>query len=250
MGELVSKLTIAGIGPGGAAFMTAACRDALEGADIIAGYTAYIELVRPLYPHKEYLSTPMKSEIERCRESLRLASAGKNVCLISSGDSGVYGMASPVFELAGDYPGVEIELVPGVTAALSGGALLGAPLANDFAVISLSDLLTPWDLIEKRLRAAAVGDFAICVYNPGSFGRKESLCRAADILLEILPLERVCGITRNIGREGESAVITTLGALKLIQPDMNMTVFIGNSLTRVLNGKLVSPRGYLGQVPK
>ncbi|MDR3302209.1 MAG: precorrin-3B C(17)-methyltransferase [Spirochaetaceae bacterium] len=246
----MGTLTVAGIGPGGAEGMTAACRAALEQADIITGYDAYIELVRPLYPHKEYLSTPMKSEIERCRESLRLASggghgkSGKKICLISSGDSGVYGMASPVLELAADFPDVTIELAAGVTAALSGGALLGAPLANDFAVLSLSDLLTPWETIEKRLRAAAAGDFSICLYNPGSSGRKDSLRRAVGILLETLPCDRVCGITRCIGREGESAALTTLGELERLQPDMNMTVFIGNSQTKPLAGKMVTPRGY------
>jgi precorrin-3B C17-methyltransferase len=187
----------------------------------------------------------MKSEIERCRASLRLAADGKIVCLVSSGDSGVYGMASPVLELAAEYPSVKIEIVAGVTAALSGGALLGAPLAHDFVVISLSDLLTPWPLIEKRLRAATEGDFAICIYNPGSHGRKDSLAHAADILLEKLPPDRVCGVTRKIGRDGEAAELTTLGALCTLQPDMNMTVFIGSSRTRDVNGKMVTPRGYL-----
>jgi precorrin-3B C17-methyltransferase len=258
----MGKLTVAGIGPGGAGGMTAECRAALEEADIITGYDAYIELVRPLFPHKEYLSTPMKSEIERCRESLRLAAGGeggeggeggkggkggkcsKRICLISSGDSGVYGMASPVLELAAEFPDVTIEIAAGVTAALSGGALLGAPLANDFAVISLSDLLTPWGTIEKRLRAAAAGDFSICIYNPGSSGRKDSLRRAAGILLEALPRDRVCGIVRCIGREGESTALTTLGELERLEPDMSMTVFIGNSQTKPLGGKMITPRGY------
>jgi precorrin-3B C17-methyltransferase len=163
----VGKLIIAGIGPGGAEHMTAACREALENADIIAGYTGYVELVRPLYPEKSFLDTPMTGEEERCREALKLAQNGRQVCIISSGDSGVYGMASLLFELAEDYPGVCIEAIPGVTAASSGGALLGAPLGHDFAVISLSDRLTPWETIAGRLRAAAQGDFAICLYNPG-----------------------------------------------------------------------------------
>jgi precorrin-3B C17-methyltransferase len=164
----MKKLIVVGIGPGDEKNMTHLCRAALEGADIIAGYTAYIELLRPLFPQKEFYATRMKSEIERCKESLRLADAGQIVCLVSSGDSGVYGMASPVYEIAKDYPEVLIEIIPGITAALSGAALLGAPLGHDYAVISLSDLLTPWGVIEKRLRSAAVGDFVISIYNPQS----------------------------------------------------------------------------------
>jgi precorrin-3B C17-methyltransferase len=240
----MGKLIITGIGPGGAEHMTQACREALESADIIAGYTGYVDLVRPLYPEKSYLDTPMTGETERCREALNLAQGDRQVCIISSGDSGIYGMASLIFELAADYPGVSIEAIPGITAASSGGALLGAPLGHDFAVISLSDLLTPWETIAGRLRAAARGDFAICLYNPGSASRKDYLRMACNILLETLPKDRVCGLARNIGRAGQDTILSTLEALEKTEADMFTTVFIGSSRTRVINGKMVTPRGY------
>jgi precorrin-3B C17-methyltransferase len=240
----MGKLIIAGIGPGSAEHMTAACREALESADIIAGYTGYIDLVRPLYPAKSFLDTPMTGEVERCRAALHLAQGDKRVCLVSSGDSGIYGMASLILELAAEYPGAEVGAVPGVTAASSGGALLGAPLGHDFAVVSLSDLLTPWETIALRLRAAAQGDFAICLYNPGSANRQGHLRAACGILLETLPRDRICGLARNIGRAGEDAALTTLGALESAGTDMFTTVFVGSSRTRAINGKMVTPRGY------
>lgn len=240
----MGKLFVAGLGPGAAEHMTAACREALERADIIAGYTGYIDLLRPLYPAKSFLDTPMTGEVERCRAALKLAQGDSRVCLVSSGDSGVYGMASLILELAPEYPGAEIEAIPGVTAASSGGALLGAPLGHDFAVISLSDLLTPWETIALRLRAAAQGDFAICLYNPGSANRQGHLKAACGILLETLPRDRICGLARNIGRFGEDAALTTLGALESAEADMFTTVFIGSSRTRAINGKMVTPRGY------
>jgi precorrin-3B C17-methyltransferase len=240
----MGKLIIVGIGPGGAEYMTVHCREALETADIIVGYTGYVALVRPLYPAKSYVDTPMKSETERCREALKLAQGNRKICIISSGDSGIYGMASLIFELAADYPGTNIEAIPGVTAASSGGALLGAPLGHDFVVISLSDRLTPWETIAGRLRAAAQGDFAICLYNPSSAGRRDHLRTACDILLETLPPDRLCGLTRNIGRAGEAAALTTLNILKETEADMFTTVFIGSSQTRVIGGKMVTPRGY------
>jgi precorrin-3B C17-methyltransferase len=224
--------------------MTAACREALESADIIAGYTGYIALVRPRYPEKSYLDTPMTGEEERCREALKLAQGNRKVCIISSGDSGIYGMASLILELAEGYPGASVEVIPGVTAASSGGALLGAPLGHDFAVISLSDRLTPWETITGRLRAAVQGDFAICLYNPGSAGRRDHLRVACDILLETLPADRVCGLARNIGRAGENTALTTLEALKETAVDMFTTVFIGSSRTRVIGGRMLTPRGY------
>ena len=171
---------------------------------------------------------------------------GKKVAMICSGDAGVYGMAGLVLSLAEKYPETEVVIVAGVTAALSGAARLGAPLMNDFAVISLSDLLTPKDVIEKRLRAAAAGDFSICLYNPSSKKRTDHLRRTCDILLEIVPPETVCGLVRSIGREGESCTLTTLGELRDTQVDMLTTVFVGNSRTRVMDGRMVTPRGYRG----
>jgi precorrin-3B C17-methyltransferase len=186
----------------------------------------------------------MTQESERCRAAIEFAKEGQTVCVISSGDSSVYGMATLIFELAGGTLSVEIEIIPGVTAAVSGAALLGAPLSNDFAVISLSDLLTPWEIIEKRLRAAAAGDFAICIYNAGSKKRAWHLRAACDILSESIPEGRLCGIARNIGRDNQSVSLMTLGELRQREADMTETVFIGNSATQKIGGRMVTPRGY------
>ena len=266
-------LKIVGTGPGNADEMTARARRAIEDADIIVGYTLYNELLQKEFPDKEYYATPMRHETERCRYALEKAAQGAETVLVCSGDSGVYGMASLVFELAEQMYGCagegsrgrsdgkdseknnktcqgqeicpEIEVIPGITAALSGGARLGSPLSNDFAVVSLSDLLTPWDVIEKRLRGAADGDFVIALYNPGSKKRRGHLKKACDIVMERRSAETPCGIVHNIGREGEHVDIMTLGELRDVQADMFMTVFIGNSKTRVVGGRLVTPRGYV-----
>ena len=158
----------------------------------------------------------------------------------------MYGMASLLLELCEHEPNLEVEVIPGITAACSGGAVLGSPLTCDFACISLSDLLTPWDKIEQRLRGAASGDFCIALYNPSSKKRTDHLRRACDILLEIIPPETICGLVRSIGREGESCTLTTLGELRDTQVDMLTTVFVGNSRTRVMDGRMVTPRGYRG----
>jgi len=241
---MMGKLIVTGIGPGDAAHMTVACADALRTADVIVGYTGYTKLIKPLFPDKEYIETGMTQEMARCQEAVALADAGCTVCVVSSGDSGVYGMAGLLLELAGESPSFAIAIVPGVTAALSGAALLGAPIGHDFAVISLSDLLTPWDVIEKRLHAAAMGDFAIALYNPGSHKRAGHLRTACGLLLETLPPDRLCGIARCIAREGESMQITTLSALFEHEGDMNETIFIGNSQTKLVGGRMVTPRGY------
>lgn len=238
------KLYVVGIGPGKKAGMTAEADAAIEKSKTIIGYSKYIELVRPYYPDKEFLDTGMTKETERCGLALRLAQQGDSVALICSGDAGVYGMAGLIYELAEKTNDVEITVIPGVTAALSGGALLGAPLGHDFAVISLSDRLTPFELIEKRLILAAQADMCISLYNPASHGRPEHLKRACDILLRVIPPETVCGVARNIGREGEAAYVLTLGELRDTPADMFSTVFIGNSSTRNIGGKMVTPRGY------
>ena len=239
------KVTVIGLGPGGGADLTGRARAALEGCDLIVGYTAYIELVRPDLPEKEVLSTGMRREVDRCRAAVEAALTGKNVAVVCSGDSGVYGMAGLIYEVAQEYDPIEIEVVPGITAACGGAAVLGAPLTHDFAVISLSDLLTPWEKIEKRLTAAAQADFVICLYNPSSKNRPDYLQRACDILLRDKDPDTVCGYVRNIGREGETAVMCPLSRLRDTQVDMFTTVFIGNSQTRWLGGKMVTPRGYL-----
>lgn len=234
---------VVGLGPGGPGGMTADACAALDKSDVIAGYDTYIDLVRDRYPEKAFLSTPMRKEPERCRMALKAAKT-KTVSMVCSGDAGVYGMAGLMLELAGEYGSPEIEIVPGVTAACSGAAVLGAPLIHDFAVISLSDLLTPWELIERRLDAAGSADFCICLYNPSSRKRSDYLKRACDILLRSRKPDNAAGIVRNIGREGQSAQTMTLEKLRDTETDMFTTVFIGNSQTQIVGGKLVTPRGY------
>lgn len=236
---------VVGLGPGDPQFLTAQAKTALENADVLCGYTVYIDLIRSFYPEKEVHATGMTKEIDRCRWALETAQSGKTVVLVCSGDAGVYGMASPILELAPNYPGVEIEVIPGLTAALSGGAVLGAPLAHDFCVISLSDRLTPWEIIEKRLACAAMGDFCVAIYNPSSKGRPDYLQRAVRILLQNGKSEEtVCGIVRNIGRERQQSEIITLRELENKQVDMFTTVYIGNETTKNVENKMVTPRGY------
>ena len=168
----MNVLYVVGLGPGGSRWMTWEARAALEQAEVLCGYTVYLDLIRGEFPDKEYFSTPMTQEIERCRAALERARSGRTTALVCSGDAGVYGMAGPVLELAPHFPEVEIQVVPGVTAALAGAAVLGAPLMHDFAVLSLSDLLTPWEVIRRRLELAAQGDFVLCLYNPSSRRRR------------------------------------------------------------------------------
>lgn len=238
------KLYVIGIGPGGADQMTPRARAAIEASDIIAGYTTYIDLVRPLIGDREILQTPMKQEIDRCTRARDAALTGKTVAMICSGDAGVYGMAGLMHEVCADYPELDIEVVPGITAACAGAAVLGAPLIHDFAVISLSDLLTPWEKIEKRLDLAAQADFCICLYNPSSKKRADYLQKACDIMLKSKSPDTPCGYVQNIGRDGECGTVCTLAELRDTSVDMFTTVFVGNSQTRVIGGKLVTPRGY------
>ncbi len=238
------KLYVIGIGPGGADQMTPRARAAIEASDIIAGYTTYIDLVRPLIGDREILQTPMKQEIDRCTRARDAALTGKTVAMICSGDAGVYGMAGLMHEVCADYPELDLEVVPGITAACAGAAVLGAPLIHDFAVISLSDLLTPWEKIEKRLDLAAQADFCICLYNPSSKKRADYLQKACDIMLKSKSPDTPCGYVQNIGRDGERGTVCTLAELRDTSVDMFTTVFVGNSQTRVIGGKLVTPRGY------
>ena len=238
------KLYIVGIGPGNYENMTVRADRALQESQVIVGYPVYVDLVKDRYPDRQYLSTAMTQEAERCRMAIEEARNGKTVSMICSGDSGIYGMAALVYELRGESQEPEIQVVPGLTAACSGGAVLGAPLTHDFAVISLSDRLTPWETIEKRLDCAAAADLTIALYNPASHGRPDHVKRACDILLRRLPGERLCGIVRNIGREGQSSRILTLAALREAEVDMFCTVFIGNSAAKTVAGQLITPRGY------
>ena len=244
MSETQAQLYIVGIGPGGRDGMTFAAAQALQSSDCIVGYHVYTELVQGDYPDKEYYTTPMKKEVDRCRQALALADQGKTVSLICSGDAGVYGMSGLVYQLQEEYPRVYIQVVAGVTAALAGAAVLGAPLIHDFALISLSDLLTPWEKIEKRLLLAAEADFVIVLYNPSSKKRHDYLQKACDLILRHQSPDTVCGLVEQIGREGERSKVLTLKQLRDEQVNMFTTVFIGNSQTRVVDGRMVTPRGY------
>lgn len=240
-----NKIYIVGIGPGREDMMTGEALQALEQADIIIGYTVYIKLLEEHFAgKKEMLSTPMRGETQRCELCFAEAEKGKQVALVCSGDAGIYGLASLMFEMGKQHSDTELVVIPGITAASSGAAVLGAPLNHDFCVISLSDLLTPWEKIEKRLTAAAEGDFAIALYNPSSHKRKDYLKRACDILLRSMEEERACGYVENIGREGTKAVTCTLRELRDTQVNMFTTVFIGNSGSEIVNGKLITKRGY------
>ncbi len=238
------KIYVVGIGPGNYEDMTARAQQALAESDVIVGYTVYIDLVKAHYPDKKFMTTPMRREVERCEMAFEEASKEQTVAMICSGDAGIYGMNGVMWELKARYPGVELEIIPGVSAVISGAAILGAPLMHDFAVISLSDLLTPWEKIEKRLLCAAQADFVICLYNPSSHKRKDYLQRACDLVLQYASPETVCGVAQNIGREGETTQVLTLRELRDTQVDMFSTVFIGNSQTKNIDGKMVTPRGY------
>jgi precorrin-3B C17-methyltransferase len=240
----MGKIYVVGIGPGDERFMTGLARQVLDKCDIIVGYKAYTDIVREYLPDKEYMESAMKQEIDRCRACVDLANDGKSVALICSGDAGIYGMASPLLETAQKMGFDDVEIIPGITAASSGAAVLGAPINHDFCVISLSDLLTPWELIEKRLRYAAKGDFSIVLYNPSSHKRADYLKKACDIMLTEISPDTVCGYVKNIGREGTEMNVCTLKELVSKQVDMFTTVFIGNSNTKIINGKMVTPRGY------
>lgn len=239
------NIYLVGMGPGKEEMMTGEALKALEAADVIIGYTVYIKLLGERFADKEMRTTPMRQEEERCKLCFEEAKKGKQVAMVCSGDAGIYGMASLLYEMGKAYPDTEIFVIPGITAACSGAAVLGAPLNHDFCVISLSDLLTPWERIKKRLIAAAEGDFAMAIYNPSSHKRADYLERACRILMEhgVEP-ERACGYVENIGRDDTKAVTLPMAELVHTQVNMFTTVFIGNSQTKIIDGKLVTPRGY------
>ena len=238
------KLYVVGFGCGCENGMTVQAQKAIEASDIIIGYTVYTDILKKYFPDKTFESTGMTKETERVQLALEKATEGKTVSLVCSGDSELYGMAGLALELAGENSETDIEIVAGVSAAFSGGAVLGAPLTHDFAVISLSDLLTPMETIIKRIRCASEGDFTIVLYNPSSKKRADYLNRACEIMLEYKSLDTVCGYVKNIGREGQESCILTLEELMETDVDMSTTVFIGNSETKIINGKMVTPRGY------
>lgn len=244
---MTGRIQIVGMGPGNREMMTSQAAAAIAEADVVVGYTVYVDLIRKSFPEKDTFTTPMRKEMERCRKCYEFAMEGKNVAMVCSGDAGVYGMASPVLSLGEEFPEVDVEIIPGITAASSGAAVLGAPLNHDYCVISLSDLLTPWAVIEKRIRCAIQGDFALAIYNPSSRKRADYLKRAVDIMMsEGAASDRACGYVMNIGRAGTQAVTCTLTQLREASVDMFTTVFVGNSKTVIRNGKMITPRGYRG----
>lgn len=240
------KLYVVGIGPGEDSQLTVKAKKALEDSQLIVGYGVYIELIKHLIQGKEIFSTPMKQETDRCRKAVEEAAAGKTVAVVSSGDAGIYGMAGLIYEVLAECNNqdIRVEVIPGITAASSAAAVLGAPLTQDFAVLSLSDLLTPWEDIERRIRSAARAGFVLCIYNPSSKKRRDYLKNACAIIMESVGGNTPCGYVRNIGREGQFCKILTLEELSNEQVDMFTTVVIGNKNTRVINGKLVTSRGY------
>lgn len=238
------NIYVVGIGPGYEEMMSDQAKRVLEESDVIVGYGVYLDLLEARFREKELLSTPMRQEVQRCRMCFEEARKGKKTALICSGDAGVYGMASLMYEIGSEYPDCELTIIPGITAANSGAAVLGAPLNHDYCVISLSDLLTPWEAIEKRLIAAAEGDFCIALYNPSSHKRADYLKRACEILLGKMEEERACGWVENIGREGMKSMTCTLKELKDERVNMFTTVFIGNSQSEIREGKIITKRGY------
>ncbi len=232
--------------------MTLRARDAIEKADAVVGYSTYIRLIGPLLKDKDVISTGMTTEVERCREAIRLAAAGQAVALISSGDPGIYGMAGLVLELLSEEenspaPPFDLEIIPGVPAVCSAAASIGAPLMHDFAVISLSDLLTPWELIEKRLSLAAQGDFVIALYNPRSKGRPENLAKALEVIRRHRAADTPVGVVKDSAREGERITLTSLKEIPVQDVDMTTMVIIGNSSSFSFLGYIVTPRGYKGK---
>ncbi|WP_338827980.1 precorrin-3B C(17)-methyltransferase [Neomoorella thermoacetica] len=238
---------VVGLGPGQETEMTARAREALARAEVIVGYRTYIDLVATLIAGREVVVNGMTGEVDRCREAVERAAAGARVAVISSGDPGVYGMAGLVLEILAAHPRgreIPVTIIPGVTAATAAAAALGAPLMHDFAVISLSDRLTPWEVISRRLEMAAAADFVLVLYNPRSHGRPDHLSRAREIILKYRQPSTPVGVVRNAGRKGEVAWLRDLDTLLELPVDMVSTVIIGNSQTRVLDGRMVTPRGY------
>ncbi len=241
-------LILVSLGPGFQQYTAPAAMSALEECDIIAGYSRYVRLLPEHLQEKASIVSGMRGERQRCLDAVKTAVSGKKVALIASGDAGVYGLAGLAYELTetqlSESVRPVIEVIPGITAATSAAALLGAPLIHDFAVVSLSDLLTPWDLILKRLQAAASADFVLVLYNPRSKGRPYNLEEAKKVLLQHRLSSTPVGMVRNAYREQQDIRIETLETMDIIQVDMFTTVVVGNSQTRIIGGKMVTPRGY------
>lgn len=238
-------LYIVGLGPGSKELMTQEALDVIEKTDTIVGYVTYVRLVQDMLKGKELVVTGMRGEIERCKKAIEIAQTGKDVAIISSGDAGIYGMAGLVLELASKAEQhIDVKVVPGVTASIGAAAALGAPLMNDFCHISLSDLMTPWDVIKERVDAAAKADFVICLYNPRSKGRPNNLREALDIILKYKSEDTVVGIGKDVARKKEIEKVTTIKDLDVEEINMTTIVIVGNKNTYVADGRMVTPRGY------
>ncbi|MCX7903352.1 MAG: precorrin-3B C(17)-methyltransferase [Caloramator sp.] len=236
------KLYIVGIGSGKREDMTLRAIECIEKCQVIVGYDFYIKLIEELVKDKIIIKTSMKSEVERCKMAIEKVKEGYDTCIVSSGDAGLYGMAGLILELNAD---IEYEIVPGITAAFLAASSLGAPIMHDFCSISLSDLLTPWEIIEKRIRAAAEGDFVIALYNPKSMTRIENLNKALEILLTYRSSKTIVGIVKNARRPDEEKIITTLDNINTDYVDMKTILIVGNRTTYVKNGYMITPRGYI-----
>ena len=237
------KIYVVGIGPGNMEDISIRAYNTLKNVDIIAGYITYVDLVKDEFSEKEFYVSGMKKEIDRCKKVLELAKEGKKVALISSGDAGIYGMAGIMIEVALGS-GIEVEIIPGITSSVAGASLVGAPLMHDQAIISLSDLLTDWEVITKRIDRASDGDFVISLYNPKSKGRTEQIVEAREIMLKYKAATTPVALLRHVGREDENYTLTTLEDMLNHEIDMFTVVIVGNSKTYVKDGKMITPRGY------
>ena len=237
----MAKLYVVGIGPGSREHMTYKAVEVIKNSDVIVGYKPYIEYLGDLVEGKKLHSTGMKGELERCKLAIEEVRKGNNTSIISTGDAGLYGMAGPILELADD---IEIEIIPGITAAFSAASELGSPIMHDYSSISLSDLLTPWDVIINRVEKSAQADFVIAIYNPRSKGRPDHLKEAIDIILKYRNKDTPVGIVKNSGRPETEITITTLGRIDYEKVDMLTVLVIGNSNTYIKCASIITPRGY------
>lgn len=238
-------LTVIGIGPGSEAMMTEEAVTALKEAEVVVGYKTYTHLVKPLVGDKEVIKTGMRKEVERCHLAIELAQEGKNVAMVCSGDAGIYGMAGLILEIVTkEKLDIQVRVVPGITASIAAASLLGAPLMHDFCHISLSDLLTPWEVIEKRIKASAEADFVICFYNPRSLGREGHLARAFELMAPFKATTTPIGVVKAAARKKEEKWITTFGEMEFDRVDMTSLVIVGNQSTYISNDLMITPRGY------
>lgn len=239
------KIFVVGMGPGDMEHMTYKAVESIKECDTIIGYSLYVELLGKLIENKEILSSGMRREVERCTRAVEEAEKGKKVAMVSSGDAGIYGMAGITLQIVQERNSdIEVEVIPGITAATAAASSLGAPLMHDFAIISLSDLLTPWEMIETRLHMAGKGDFVVVLYNPKSHGRTEQIEKAQKILSQYRAGTTPVGIVRNAKRGEETKVLSTLSEMLDCEMDMTTVIVIGNSNTYVWKDKMITPRGY------